>query len=436
MTQVRKSGGTAGPGFVIFVLSLTTLMSAIDTNVVNIGLPTIEKALNASFASLQWVVLSYLLAVTSLIVGIGRIGDLFGKKKIFVFGIGLFTLASLLCGLSRSIYELIAFRALQGIGGSVLMALSFAIAGDTIPKEKIIRSMSILTVMLPTGFALGPSAGGLLIGLFGWRSIFFLNVPIGAAALLLALRIPELPAAGETSGTLDIRGLLVLSATLTCYVLSVTLAENQGTGRGVLLLAAGAVAGIAAFLLLEKKTKAPLVDLMLFRNPVFSASLAVSVLLYTTTTAKRFGNFPVMIFGITAMGIGSLLMSTVGLSTSAAAFSAIWFFFNGCLAFFQTPNNASIIARARPEQRGLASGLLNLSRTIGLTTGAAVIGAVFYAFARTASISAASPQRIAGAIHGTFLVTACILACALLIGLIALRPGKTGAADREEQAEG
>ncbi len=465
MSRTGKPGETAGYGLAIFVLSLTTLMSAIDTNIVNIGLPTIGKALNANFASLQWVALSYLLAVTSLIVGIGRIGDIFGKKKIFLFGIGLFTLASFLCGMSGSIYELIAFRALQGIGGSVLMALSFAIAGDLIPEEKLVQGMSILTVMLPIGFALGPSAGGLLIGVFGWRSIFFLNVPIGVVAFLCALRFPRVPVTGRDR-KLDIPGLLLLTATLVCYVLSVTLAENQGLSKSVLLLAAGAVIGIAAFLSAEKKTGAPLVDLHMFRNSVFSASLAISVLLYTTTTGallilpfylqqarelstsasgimmmagsvgcalltplaalatRHFGDFRVITFGITAMGVGSLLMSSIGLSTGAVPFCAIWFFFNGFLAFFQTPNNASIISNAKPEQRGLASALLNLARTIGLTTGTAVIGAVFYAFADTTSIKSASPQKIVSAIHGTFLVTAGILACALAIGLIALRPGK------------
>lgn len=471
----RRPAEPARYGLVIFVLSLTTLMSAIDTNIVNIGLPTIEKALNADFTSLQWVVLGYLLAVTSLIVGIGRIGDIFGKKRIFLFGIGLFTFASFLCGVSGSIYELIAFRILQGVGGSALMALSFAIAGDMIPKEKILQGMAILTVMLPTGFALGPSVGGLLIGVFGWRSIFFLNVPVGAVTFLSALRFPAIPVAGK-SRKLDVRGLLLLAATLVCYVLSVTLAENQGLSKSVLLLAAGTAAGIAAFLFLEKRTEFPLVDLKMFRNRVFSASLAVSVLLYTTMTgavvilpfylqqakglspfvsgimmmagavgcalltplssiaANRFGDFPVIIFGITAMGIGSLFMSAVGLSTTAAAFSVTWFFFNGCLAFFQTPNNASIIAHARPEQRGLASALLNLARTIGLTTGAAVIGAAFYAFAHTTSMSTASPRMISGSIHDTFLVTAGILACALAVGVIALRPDKAPAAESSEES--
>jgi EmrB/QacA subfamily drug resistance transporter len=465
MPKAIKLNAKAGTGLVIFVLSLTTLMSSIDTNIVNIGLPTIEKALNANFASLQWIALSYLLAVTSLIVVIGRTGDIFGKKIIFISGIALFTIASLLCGLATSIYELIAFRALQGIGGSILMALSFAIVGDLVPKDKIIQSMGILTAMLPIGFALGPSIGGFLISLFGWRSIFFLNIPIGILAFLFVMKLPAIPIT-EKVLKFDVRGMLVLTATLICYVLSVTLAEDQGLSYTVISLAIATIIGVMAFLLLEKHSAYPLVDLNMFRNTIFSASLAISVLLYTVITgavvilpfylqqakgfsttisgllmmsgpiscalftpvsaslSKRFGKFIIMMFGILALGLGALLMSTLSVSSSAVTFAIIMFLFNGSVAFFQTPNNASIISLAKPEQRGLASGLLNLSRTIGQTTGAAVIGAVFYFFARTKSMSTASPTNIASGIHDTFLVAAAIMFCGLIIGLVALRPRK------------
>ncbi|MDR3585424.1 MAG: MFS transporter [Desulfosporosinus sp.] len=452
-------------GLVIFVLSLTTLMSSIDTNIVNIGLPTIAKALNAGFANLQWIALSYLLVVTSLIVGIGRIGDLFGKKTIFACGIVIFTVASLLCGGATSIYALIAFRGLQGVGGSILMALSFAIVGDLVPKEKIIGSMAVLTSMLPIGFALGPSLGGFLISLCGWRSIFLVNIPIGILAFIYVIKFPPIPIS-EKNLKFDVLGMLVLTFTLVCYVLSVTLAEDQGFSQNVILLALLTVVGIAAFLLLESKISYPLINLKMFRNTVFSASLVISVLIYTVLTgavvilpfylqqakgfsvpmsgllmmsgpvgcalltpfsgrvAKRFGNFRIIILGILALGVGALLMSTMSLSSNALTFAIVLFLFNGSLAFFQTPNNAAIISLAKPEQRGLASGLLNLSRTIGQTTGAAVIGAIFYSFTRSKSINNSNPANIALGIHNTFLIAALIMTCGLIIGWIALRPQK------------
>ncbi|ALB45195.1 MFS transporter [Clostridium beijerinckii] len=461
----RLSLNKASSGLVIFVLSLTTLMSAIDTSIVNIGLPTIARAFNADFASLQWIALSYLLAVTSLIVGIGRIGDIFGKKNIFIYGIIIFTVASLLCGISTSIYELIIFRALQGIGGSILITLSFAIAGDLVPKEKLIQSMGILTSMLPIGFALGPSVGGFLISLFGWRYIFFINIPMGTLALILTMKFHEIPISKKKQ-KFDFLGMLILTSTLICYVLSVTLAEEQGFSAEVIGLAIIAIIGIIVFIFLEKNITFPLIDLKLFRNSVLSSSLVISILVYTVISgavvilpfylqqakgfttassgllmmtgpigcaiftpiagraAKRFGNFTVMIFGIFALCIGTLLMSMMNLSSSAVLFAIVLFVFNGSLAFFQTPNNASIISMAKPEQRGLASGLLNLSRTIGQTTGAAVIGAIFYLFNKTKTMDSSSPENITAGIHNTFLIAALIMACGLILGVITLSSKK------------
>lgn len=455
-------------GLVIFVLSLATLMSSIDTNIVNIGLPTIGKALNAGFSTLQWIALSYMLAVTSLIVGIGRIGDIFGKKKIFIFGIILFTIASFLCGIAGSIYSLIGFRALQGIGGAVLMALSFAIAGDLVEKSRLMQGIAILTIMMPIGFALGPSVGGFLISIFGWRAVFFFNVPIGILAFVFVRKFPEIPVT-EKIRKFDVPGMLALTVTLICYVLSVTLAEDQGISRNVIVLWILTALGVAVFILMERNSRYPLIRLSMFKNIIFSSSLVMTILTYTVMTgnviilpfylqqakglstsfsgllmmagplgcalftplsskaAEKFGNFSVMIFGMMILGIGALLMSTLNISTHAAKFTGILFLFNGSLAFFQTPNNAAIISSAKPEQRGLASGILNLARTIGQTTGASVIGAVFYCFMKTKSIKAANPVNIASAIHHTYFVAAAILALGLVIGILTSRAEKLNA---------
>ncbi|EHI96825.1 drug resistance transporter, EmrB/QacA subfamily [Clostridium sp. DL-VIII] len=458
----RSSLKKTSSGLVIFALALTTLISAINTSIVNIALPTIGSAFHAEFSSLQWIALSYLLAVTSLIVGIGRIGDIFGKKNIFVYGIIIFTVASLLCGISTSIYELIIFRGLQGIGGSILLTLSFAIIGDLVSKEKLVESMGVLTAMLPVGFALGPSLGGFIISLLGWRYLFFINIPLGILALILVIKFDGVPGA-EKKQKFDFLGMLILTCTLICYVLSVTLAEGQGFSSEVIALALVVIIGIVVFILLEKNRTFPLIDLKLFRNSELSSSLIISILVYTvmsgavvilpfylqqakgfTTSesgllmmtgpigcaiftpiagkaAERFGNFIVMILGILAMSLGSLWMATMGLSSSAVLIGIISFVFNGSLAFFQTPNNAAIISMAKPEQRGLASGLLNLSRTIGQTTGAAVIGAIFYFFNKTKSIQSSNPVNIVAGIHNTFLIAAVIVACGLIIGLVTIR---------------
>lgn len=450
---------------VVFVLCLTTLMSSIDTSIVSIGLRTIEEALNANFSSVQWVILSYMLAVTSLIVGIGRIGDIFGKKKLFIFGIALFTVASFLCGVSTSIYELIVFRAFQGIGAATLIALSFAMVGDLIPKEKIGNGMAAITATMPIGFALGPSIGGLLISAFGWQSIFFLNIPLGAMAFLMVMRFPSI-SISEKVQKFDIWGMLILAATLMAYVLSITLAENLGINGIVIWLIAATIVGIVVFIIVEEKTKTPLIHLKMFKDAIFSGSLVISVILYATTNgfntifpffleqaknfsastagllmmagplgcaaftpvanfmAKRLGNAKTMILGILILGIGIFIMSTFGVLTSIITIGITVFLWNGGLAFFQAPNNAFIMSLAKPQQRGLMSGLLNLARTIGQTTGIAVLGAFFYLFTHTKSIVTASPKNIVGGIHSTFLVTVLIVACAFLLGMTVYKPWK------------
>lgn len=464
MTEKSKNiSGKPNHYLIVIVLALTTLMAAIDTNIVNIALPTVARSLRANFASVQWIALSYLLAVTSLIVGIGRIGDVFGKKTIFILGIIIFTVASLLCGLSTSIYILILFRALQGVGGAILMALSFAILGDLVSKDRIIQSMGILTSMLPIGFALGPSVGGILIAYFSWRSIFFFNVPIGIIVLILIMRFPKIPIS-EKVERFDVPGLILLSASLCCYVLSVTFAEDYGLSRIVVLCIVLTILFITGFLMLEHRIKSPLIKLSMFRDAVFSGSLAISVLMYTVITgavfilpfylqqgklystsasgllmtigpigcavftpistklANHFGNYIIMIFGIIMFAIGSFFMATLNTGTSILTFAMIILVFNGCLAFFQTPNNASIISSAKPEQRGLASGLLNLSRTIGQTTGAALMGALFYLFTDSKSISNSDPANIVSGIHYTFLVAGGIITAAFIISLFTLLP--------------
>lgn len=463
----RVNNKRSGIGYipVIFVLCLTTLMSSIDTSIVNIGLRTIEEALKADFSSVQWVILSYMLAVTSLIVGIGRIGDIFGKKKLFIFGIGLFTVTSFLCGVSVSIYELIVFRAFQGIGAATLIALSFAIVGDLVPKEKVVDGMAAITATMPIGFALGPSIGGLLISAFGWQSIFFLNVPLGIIAFFMALRFPSIPIS-EKVQKFDIWGMLILAATLMAYVLSVTLAENLGASGIVISLIAATIVGVAAFILAENKIKVPLIHLEMFKDAVFSVSLVISVLLYASTNgfntifpffleqarnfsastagllmmagplgcaaftpvansmAKRLGNTKTMIFGILILGIGIFIMSKFGVSTSIITIAITVLLWNGGLAFFQAPNNAFIMSLAKPEQRGLISGLLNLARTIGQTTGIAALGALFYVFTRTKSIVTASSQSIVSGMRSTFLVTVLIVICAFLLGMAVYKPWK------------
>lgn len=453
---------------IILGLSFAILMTSIDTNIVSVGLPTIAKVLNTSFSKVQWIVLSYLLTISILIVGIGRIGDMFGKKNLFLSGILIFTLASLFCGLSCTINMLIAARVLQGVGGAILMALSFALAGDLLPKEKISQSMGILTSMLTLGIALGPSLGGILISLFGWHIIFLINIPVGLLTFVVALNFPKLKTySGDRH--FDWPGVVALAGSLFCYNLGITLSESQGFRINVILLLTSAIILAAVFIYIEKKVSFPLINLSIFKKRNISGSLGISVILYSvimtvgivlpffltnaqglptfqvglliaagpfTATilgpiagkvATQFGNRPIMIAGMAGFFFGCFLMTTLTPLSSPGGFAMRAAITNGSFAFFQTPNNAAIMASAPPEQRGVVSGLLNLARTLGLATGASVMGAFFSYFTLQAentsilsagkfSASSASPEAITAGVHGTFLVAMVLIAIAILIG--------------------
>ncbi|MGC4017910.1 MAG: MFS transporter [Muricomes sp.] len=462
-------------GLILLGLSLSTLMTSIDTNIVSIGLPTLVKALNTSFSSVQWVVLSYLLSITVLVVGVGRIGDMFGKKPLYLSGIVIFTIGSLACGLSFSVYMLVAARILQGVGGAILMSMSFALVGDLVPKEKVPQAVGFLTAMLTLGIALGPSVGGILISAFGWHIIFLINIPIGIITFIIALKFPKLEAAC-TGQRFDWPGVLALAAALICYDFAITLSESQGLSITVILLFIASVIIVFAFIFIEKRVFSPLINLKIFTNRVVSGSLGISVIAYAmimtinivlpffltdaqglptfkvglllatgpiATTifgpiagkaAEKFGTRPVMIAGLIGFGTGCFLMATLTPFTSPAGFAVRIAISNGSFAFFQTPNNAAIIASANPEQRGVISGLLNLARTLGQTTGASLMGAVFASFTMAAqgishsgdySVSSASPSAITSGVHGTFFIAVAAIILAIIIALITLHHERT-----------
>src|SRR5262249_16441757 len=169
-------------------LSLTMLLSSLGTSIANVALPTLAGVFTASFQDVQWVVLAYLLAITTLIVSIGRLGDIIGRRRLLLAGIFLFTAASVLCGIAPTLGLLIAARAAQGLGAAVMMALTMAFVGEAVPQARTGSAMGLLGTMSAIGTALGPSLGGVLIAELGWRAIFLANLPLGILTLLLAHR--------------------------------------------------------------------------------------------------------------------------------------------------------------------------------------------------------------------------------------------------------
>ncbi|MGY2262546.1 MFS transporter [Pseudomonas sp. SDO55104_S430] len=403
-------------------LSLSMLLSSLGTSIANVGLPTLAQVFDASFQQVQWIVLAYLLAITTLIVSVGRLGDLVGRRRLLLSGIGLFTVASALCGLSPSLELLIGARALQGLGAAIMMALTLAFVGETVPKDRTGSAMGLLGTMSAIGTAMGPSLGGLLIGEFGWRGIFLITVPLGLLTLLLAQRY--LPAdqhkAKNTQVAFDSLGTLLLALTLAAYALAMTLGRGQ---FGVLNLALILLAGVGAwvFVRVEQRVAAPLIRLAMFRDRQLSTSLIMSLLVATVMMgtlvvgpfyltqalglgaveaglvlsvgplvaaltgvpagriADRFGARRMTLAGLLVIALGCLLLAVLPASLGVAGYIVPMVVITLGYAVFQTANNTLVMADVQAQQRGVVSGLLNLSRNLGLITGASALGAVFAA---------------------------------------------------------
>ncbi|MBX9634311.1 MAG: MFS transporter, partial [Magnetospirillum sp.] len=277
---------TAAVRWVIAGLSLSMLLSSLGTSSANVGLPNLAQAFNASFQEVQWVVLAYLLAITTLIVSVGRLGDIIGRRRLLLAGIVLFTVASGLCGGAPTLGLLIAARAAQGLGAAVMMALTVAFVSDAVPKARTGSAMGMLGTMSAIGTALGPSLGGLLIAGLGWRAVFLVNVPLGILTFLFAYA--TLPADGTRAKTgragFDAMGTLLLAFTLAAYALAMTIGRGSFGPLNLTLLLA-AVFGLGLFVYAQARVASPLIQLAIFRDSGLSASLAMSALVSTVMMA-------------------------------------------------------------------------------------------------------------------------------------------------------
>ena len=290
-------------------LSFSMLLSSLGTSIANVGLPALAQAFGASFQQVQWVVLAYLLAITTLIVSAGRLGDIIGRRRLLLAGIFLFTAASVLCGIAPTLWLLIASRAAQGVGAAVMMALTMAFVGETVPKEKTGRAMGLLGMMSAVGTALGPSLGGILISAFGWQAIFLVNVPLGVLTFILAYRtLPadRLPQNSDLAG-FDKVGTLLLALTLATYALAMTMGRGNFGPLNAALLSAAAV-GTGFFVLVEMRAASPLIRLETFRNAALSAGFATSALVSTVIMTTLVVG-PFYLSG--ALGLGTAMVGLV-----------------------------------------------------------------------------------------------------------------------------
>ncbi|RVD61585.1 MFS transporter [Mesorhizobium sp. M2D.F.Ca.ET.185.01.1.1] len=440
-------------------LSLAMLLSSLGTSIANVALPTLSAAFAASFPAVQWVVLAYLLAITALIVSVGRLGDLVGRRLLLIAGLALFSTASLAAALAPSLALLIAARAVQGLGAAVMMALTIAFVGETVPKQRTGSAMGLLGTMSAIGTALGPSLGGVLIVALGWRSIFLVNAVLGVVAVFAAWRF--LPAGmaiarGEARGRFDTLGTLLLAATLAAYAMAMTMGRGHFGGLNLALLGI-AVVGTALFVVAEAKVASPLVKLALLRDPVLAPSLAMNALVSTVMMATlvvgpfflsralglsetaagavlsigpvvsalcgilagrvvdRLGAAAMVIAGLAMMAAGCAALAALPGLFGVAGYAAASVLLTPGYQLFQAANNTAVMADVDSGERGVVSAMLSLSRNLGLVTGAAAMGAVFALAVGTNDIAGAAPAAVARGMGFTFAVAAGLMIAAMVI---------------------
>jgi EmrB/QacA subfamily drug resistance transporter len=437
------------------------LLSSLGTSVANVALPTLAEAFDASFQAVQWIVLAYLLASTTLIVSVGRLGDLIGRRRLLLVGIALFTVTSLACALAPALWVLIAARAAQGLGAAIMMSLSIAFVAESVPNERRGSAMGLLGTMSAIGTALGPSLGGALIALSGWRAIFLVNLPLGLLTFVLSYRSLAVDRKDAEARAIrfDITGTVLLVFTLAAYALAMTMGRGSfGPLNVVLLFAAVCIA--ALFVRVELRSASPLIHLETFRDRVLSSNLGLNAIVMTVMMATlvvgpfflahglklnaadvglvlsvgplvaavaglpagwlvdRFGTYLVSITGLVAIAVGSLLMSTMPATLDVSGYIIRIVIITAGHGLFQAANNTRVMMNVPSDRKGGIAGLLNLSRNLGLITGASVMGAIFTVASATIDSTSASPGNVATGMRTTFTVASALMLISLAVAVV------------------
>jgi EmrB/QacA subfamily drug resistance transporter len=461
---------------VLSAVSLGTFMATLDGSIVNIALPSIGRAFGVDLATVEWVVVAYLLVIGSLLLPFGRLGEVISFRRVYLAGFAIFTAASVLCGVAPSIGALIGFRALQGVGGAMLMAMGPAIVARTFGPGERGRALGLNAISVSIGLTLGPALGGLLTELATWRAIFLVNLPIGLIAIAWAARVLPSDRPGRRE-SFDVPGAVLASACL----LALLLGLNQGGAWGwtspatfgLLFLAAGL--GIA-FLVVERRTAVPMMDLRLFGIRAFSAGLAsvfvVFAALFTATFLLPFllqegSGFSPLEAGLlltpipiaaalvapfsgslsdrigsrlpASVGVALLAVGMLSLTTLPPGFEPLELTWRLVLigvgqGLFMSPNSSAVLGAVPRPRLGTASGMAAETRVVGQALGIVLSAAVVAVrlpvhLAATSGGEAAATQAFVAATHDAFVLAALLCSIGIVTSLVRGAGGGAGAAE-------
>lgn len=420
--EVPADRETAGKWTILGIVGIGVFMATLDASIVNISLPKISLSFHVPLSGMvEWVIIAYLVVIVSLLLALGRLSDMVGHKLLWVIGLGIFTLGSMLCGAAPSLLLLVIFRGLQGLGGAVIMAICPAMIARAFPPTERGKALGLNAVVVAAGTSAGPALGGMITAALNWRWIFYINVPLGLIGIIAALRLLSEPMQWRTGEhRFDPFGALLLSAGLSCLMLALSFGQEMGWHSAFIRgFFAGAVILLVALIIHEKRVRHPIVDLAIFDNRLFSAAIISSFLAFLALFAVMFlmpfyleelldlppdraglimTAVPLTISLVAPVSgwlsdrFGSQVLSSLGLAFSSAG---LWFLGNLTpqastldivwplivagfgQGLFQAPNNNAIMSSVPHYRLGIASGFLATVRVLGQASSVALAGAIF-----------------------------------------------------------
>jgi EmrB/QacA subfamily drug resistance transporter len=403
------------PWLAVATVCIGAFMGQLDASIVTLALPALRTDLHIGLGLAEWVSLSYLLVLVGSVIAVGRIADVAGRKLLYVYGFGLFTLASLGCGLAPNLAVLLIMRVVQAVGAALLQANSVALIRTTVRPDQLNRAIGLQGAAQALGLALGPAVGGLLIAAGGWRWVFWVNLPIGAVGIVLGLLLLPRTRVRAARTPFDLAGFATLLPAAALLLLGLSLLDGHLLLGCLLVLVA--VLGLGCFVRAERRSAAPLVDLALFRARPFRAGVLSGLLGYLVLfgallvsplfieahlhySAGRAGLLVTLLplalavlaplAGRAADRYGQLPVTVTGLVVAAAGFSCaaalpsrlvglvlMLVLVGAGLGIFTPANNAAVAGSGRMDQAGLVSGVLNMTRGVGTALGVAAAGATY-----------------------------------------------------------